>query len=168
MEQRLSKATIDLLTGPMRPVVEPKPTGKVSRSSQLYGFIDPPLKEAFVAKVKQFKLVNANVIIEGFYAWLSSTEWSSLINQWVREHQIELIRNGIVKHAVFTARVGALAPPELHARIMQAIEETSMTVQDLLYVVVQHFVCDDTFAQYIAEQAINRKIAALDGHESMT
>ena len=181
MEQRLSKAAIEMLTGPMRLQEDPEPPGSVTprltkvsevegatrkgprvQPPQLYGFVDPDLKAAFVARAKQYKLVNANVIVEGLYAWVSDTEWTPVILQWIREHKVDLIRKGIVKNEVFTTRVGAPTPLELHTRLQEACEGTPITVQSLIYVIVSHFVTDDVFADYIAEQAINRKIAALD------
>ena len=180
MGQRLGKAAIDMLSATMRAEDDPQAStstfAKPTRSSsdtkgeqspkvqlpQLYGFVEPELKDAMVAKAKEHRIVTTNVLVEGLYAWVSDTEWTPRIQEWVREHMIAIIRNRIVKSEVLTARVGGPAPLELHANLKQACAGTSITVQNLIYVVVSHFVSDDEFAAYITEQAVNRKIAALD------
>jgi hypothetical protein len=115
-----------------------------------------------VAEAKAHKIANTNVLVEGLYAWVSDTEWTPKIQQWVREHMVSIIRNRTVKGDVLTARVGGPAPLELHAQLKRACAGTSITIQNLIYVIVSHFVLDKDFADYITEQAVNRKIAAID------
>jgi hypothetical protein len=175
-EKRLSKTALNVLAGSMTPqddsgdVMSPmiersEPVRAVSpahtrvANPQLYGFVDPDLKDAFVAKVKANRFVNANILVAGLDAWASDTEWTPIISQWVYDHAIDLARNRIVKNAVFTARVGAPVPADLHIRIQEACERTSVAIQNLLYVIVSHFVTDDAFADYLIDKAIARKVA---------
>ncbi len=64
--------------------------------------------------------------------------------------------------AVFTARVGAPVPADLHIRIQEACERTSVAIQNLLYVIVSHFVTDNAFADYLIDKAIARKVATAE------
>jgi hypothetical protein len=175
-EKRLSKTALNVLAGSMQPaddtdnsvspvVTHREPVRTVSpahtrvANPQLYGFVDPDLKAAFVAKVKASRFVNANILVAGLDAWSSDTEWTPIISQWVYDHAIDLARNRIVKSEVFTARVGAPVPADLHIRIQEACERTSVAIQNLIYVIVSHFVTDDAFADYLIDKAIARKVA---------
>ncbi len=64
--------------------------------------------------------------------------------------------------AVLTARVGAPVPADLHIRIQEACERTSVPIHNLLYVIVSHFVNDDAFADYLIDKAIARKVATAE------
>jgi len=135
-----------------------KPRVQRYQPVQVYGFVDEDLRKEFGKIVKERNVSQGNVFAEGVRCWVLRNNWGATIDEAIYNHKRDIIIKGIKAGSVYTKRVGGDLEPDLGAKMYALFDETGEKMQNVIYVIVDRFVNDDTFREAIIDAIIRRKL----------